>query len=148
MEEIIEYTKEWSLLSDMNDELYEDMESIPEGVIKLVYGNAPYKWIPFLHDSGGNHIGIDLGPDKKGTVGQIILFGRDENIKRLAANSFSEFIENYIDELSNGNFAIVKDELTVISPLKDRKGNVILAKREDYQWAMKACLEGRGCSVR
>lgn len=125
IEEIITCTKEWSSLSDMNEELSKNMVSLPAGFIKPVYGNAPYKWIPFIHDGGGNHIGIDLGPDKKGTIGQIILFGRDEDTKRLAANSFSEFIEDYIYQLKKGNFGLFKVNVTAISPLKDRRGHVI-----------------------
>ncbi|MFZ6645044.1 SMI1/KNR4 family protein [Undibacterium sp. TJN25] len=50
------------------------------------------KWIPFSDDYGGNHLGIDFDPDENGTIGLVIIFGRDEDEKFLVASSFAEFL--------------------------------------------------------
>ncbi|GGC61133.1 SMI1/KNR4 family protein [Undibacterium terreum] len=66
------------------------MCSIPEGYVKPMYTNP--KWIAFTKDHGGNHIGLDLDPDIKGTMGQVIIFGCDEHEKRVLASSFTGFL--------------------------------------------------------
>ncbi|MES2073451.1 MAG: SMI1/KNR4 family protein [Pseudomonadota bacterium] len=75
---------------DTNEDLADSMSSKPEGHVKPVYSNP--KWIPFSKDYGGNHLGIDLDPDVKGIVGQVIIFGRDEDEKLVVAASFTEFL--------------------------------------------------------
>jgi len=87
---------------EMNEDCAEFMASEPEGYIKPYYTNR--KWIPLTHDWGGNHIGIDYDPDQKGTSGQIIAFGRDEDTKRLIAASFSEFISKLIISLKSAKW--------------------------------------------
>jgi cell wall assembly regulator SMI1 len=64
-------------------------KSFPEKAIKVKYINL--KWIPIFHDGGGNHIGIDLDPGVKGTLGQIINFGRDQNEKYVLAKDLEHF---------------------------------------------------------
>lgn len=64
-------------------------ESIPKEKIKKRYFNL--KLIPIFFDHGGNYIGIDLDPDKKGKKGQIIIFGRDEDKAYVLADSLNEF---------------------------------------------------------
>ncbi|MCW7490985.1 SMI1/KNR4 family protein [Leptospira meyeri] len=66
-------------------------ESIPKEKIKKRYFNI--KWVPIFFDHGGNYIGIDLDPDKKGTKGQIIIYGRDEDKTFVLADSLNEFFE-------------------------------------------------------
>ena len=90
---------------DMNNDCAEFMASEPEGFIKPVYTNR--KWIPLSHDVSGNHIGIDYDPDSKGTIGQIIKFGRDEDTKVLLADNFESFIKNFVLKLDG---AIWQDE--------------------------------------
>lgn len=80
--------------SAMNADCAEFMASDPEGFIKPLYCNRA--WIPFTHDGGGNHFGLDLDPDILGKAGQVIAFGRDEDTKRLLANSFELFVEDCI----------------------------------------------------
>ena len=106
--------KEWSNLQDMNDDkdFMEDFASEPEGFIKLLYANP--KWIPFTHDQSGNHIGLDFDPDSKGQSGQVITFGRDEEIKVVKAKSFSEFVEKYLQELSSLTWHLGKEEGWII----------------------------------
>ncbi|WP_426399488.1 SMI1/KNR4 family protein [Ralstonia sp. R-29] len=74
----------------MNADCADFMASQPEGFIKPMYTNR--LWIPLTKDWGGNHLGLDYDPDKKGSVGQVIRFGRDEDTKRLVARSFEDFV--------------------------------------------------------
>jgi cell wall assembly regulator SMI1 len=101
---VLEAQRLWAELVDMNDELAHAMSSSPSGWIKPVYANA--LWIPFAHDQSGNHLGIDLDPDAEGSEGQVIVFGRDENRKRLVAQSFEEFIDIFVEQLEAGNVVI------------------------------------------
>jgi cell wall assembly regulator SMI1 len=80
--------------TEMNEDCAEFMGSEPNGFIKPLYCNRA--WIPLTHDGGGNHFGLDLDPDILGKSGQVIAFGRDEDIKRLLANSFELFVEECI----------------------------------------------------
>ena len=79
---------------DMNEDCADFMASDPKGFVKAQYCNRA--WIPFTHDGGGNHLGIDFDPDDLGTVGQVIAFGRDEDTKRLLAPTFETFVDDYI----------------------------------------------------
>ncbi len=63
-------------------------------------------WIPFAHDCGRNHLGIDLDPGPGGTVGQVINFGRDEKRKFVLAPSLAAFLDWMLDELESGNYSI------------------------------------------
>lgn len=88
--------------SAMNRDCADFQGSEPVGFIKPVYCNKG--WIPLTHDGGGNHFGLDLDPDSLGTSGQIIAFGRDEDTKRLLADSFESFIEAGISWLKRATW--------------------------------------------
>jgi cell wall assembly regulator SMI1 len=75
----------------MNADCAEFMRSSPEGHVKAMYCNPA--WIPITHDGSGNHIGVDLDPDVRGQVGQIIAFGRDEDVKRVLAPTFEHLAD-------------------------------------------------------
>jgi cell wall assembly regulator SMI1 len=58
--------------------------------------NALYccpKWIPFIDLGGGNCLGIDLLPGPRGSVGQVILFGRDVATIRRVAPDLKTFLD-------------------------------------------------------
>jgi len=99
----------WYSLKDdgLNEELSDSMSSRPTGFIKALYLNP--KWIPLTFDYGGNHIGIDFDPDQQGKIGQIIAFGRDDDQKKLFANSFDEFIALFLEQLSCLKWSIDTD---------------------------------------
>jgi cell wall assembly regulator SMI1 len=101
VKEIMRQWDTWLALENdgLNEDLADSMESSPEGVIKPLYLNR--KWLPITHDHGGNHIGIDFDPDVKGKMHQIISFGRDEDTKKLKADSFEEFIGKFIGHLES-----------------------------------------------
>ncbi|WP_061958313.1 SMI1/KNR4 family protein [Cupriavidus pauculus] len=90
-----EIRREWDVWrsideDEMNADCADFMASHPEGYVKPLYTNR--LWIPLTKDFGGNHIGLDYDPDAKGTVGQVIRFGRDEDTKRVIADSFESFV--------------------------------------------------------
>jgi len=118
---IIGSWKTWYALKDdgMNEEFAGRMTSRPAGTIKKFYLNL--RWIPFTHDQSGNHLGIDFDPDVKGRLGQIIAFGRDENEKKLIANSFPEFLENYIRQLDQVEWSLDKTGWTISHETFGRK---------------------------
>ena len=96
---IDEIIKQWKIWHDIHQEelsgkyknLNQFCTSYPPKAIKVDYTND--KWIPFSHDNGGNHIGIDLDPDVAGKIGQIINFGRDEDNKIVIAENTQEFLK-------------------------------------------------------
>jgi cell wall assembly regulator SMI1 len=86
----------------MNEECADFMSSNPPGAIKPLYTNA--KWIPFAHDYGGNHFGIDFDPAEDGLVGQIIAFGRDEDQKQLKAENIEDFFSTLVSDLRKASW--------------------------------------------
>ncbi|MGE8468367.1 MAG: SMI1/KNR4 family protein [Pseudomonas putida] len=82
--------------------------SATPGAVQALYAN-PY-WIPFAYDYGGNHLGVDLDPGARGTVGQVINFGSDEEEKFVVASSVAAFMEWLVDQLESGNFAIREED--------------------------------------
>lgn len=81
--------------------------SCPPGAIHPVYSHPG--WIPLVTDNSGNHVGVDLSPAKKGTWGQVILFGRDFDTKFVLAPNWGDFLLIFAKDLENGNY-IIHDE--------------------------------------
>lgn len=73
----------------------------PEGAVDPAYINR--RWIPLTHDGSGNHIGIDFDPWPRGRIGQVILFGRDEDVKVVLAESLGAFLGWIAGLLESGN---------------------------------------------
>lgn len=90
--------------SEMLASLNRGATSVPPGFVRCVYANK--RWIPFAYDWAGNHLGVDLDPDDKGTFGQVINFGRDEERKIAIAPSIDAFVDWMVAELRAGNFRI------------------------------------------
>ncbi|HZZ79660.1 MAG TPA: SMI1/KNR4 family protein [Gemmataceae bacterium] len=63
-------------------------------------------WIPLTSDFSGNHIGIDLNPGPRGTRGQVIIFGRDDELHSVLALSWGQFLTDLADELQAGNWRL------------------------------------------
>jgi cell wall assembly regulator SMI1 len=82
----------------------EDCSSFPHDYVRQVYFDSA--WIPLTYDSGGNHIAIDLNPGPKGTRGQVIVFGRDDEFHTVLALSWGQFLTDMADELEAGNFRL------------------------------------------
>lgn len=79
----------------------------PEGAVDPAYINP--RWIPLTHDGSGNHIGLDFDPWPAGRIGQVILYGRDEDVKAVLAPSLGAFLEWIAGLLESGNFRLAAD---------------------------------------
>ena len=103
---------EWQMLAGLASEDFsdvdEDIVSIPKGHIKKNYANVSY--FPFSRDRGGNYIVVDLDPDEKGTKGQIVNVGSDEDTRYVIAPSLDDFLAFCIYQIDIGNYAIKDDE--------------------------------------
>lgn len=78
--------------------------SFPDGFVRPVYFDSG--WIPVTYDGGGNHIAIDLNPGPKGTRGQVIVFGRDDEFHPVLALSWGQFLTDLADEFEAGNYRL------------------------------------------
>lgn len=76
----------------------------PKGAVDPAYINPA--WLPLTSDGSGGHIGLDFDPWPNGRVGQVILFGRDEDVKVVLAESLGQFLEWVAGLLEVGNFRL------------------------------------------
>jgi cell wall assembly regulator SMI1 len=76
----------------------------PEGAVDPAYTNPA--WIPLASDGSGGHLGLDFDPWPEGRVGQVILYGRDEDVKVVLAESLGRFLEWIAGLLESGNFRL------------------------------------------
>jgi len=125
MERILEEWNVWKELLEANT--FEEEDSVytsnPDVEIKSDWWNI--HWIPFTYDGNGNHICLDLDPTKEGNYGQVIRIWHDEPERELLANTFTEWINEYADQLANKEF-IYSDDYGVIihkSELEDLEEN-------------------------
>jgi cell wall assembly regulator SMI1 len=76
------------------DEFVEVRDGDP---VKPLYMSAD--WIPFATDGGGNSLAADLAPEPAGAVGQIIVIGSDEDLRRVIAPGVPELLRLCADRL-------------------------------------------------
>jgi cell wall assembly regulator SMI1 len=76
----------------------------PQGAVDPAYINP--RWIPLTHDGSGNHIGLDFDAWPGGRLGQVILYGRDEDVKAVLAQSLGQFLGWIAGLLESGNFRL------------------------------------------
>jgi cell wall assembly regulator SMI1 len=86
--------------------LREAMESIPPGWVRKSYSQRG--WIPLIADKAGNYVGIDLNPGERGSVGQVIVFGRDFDTKVVlwkgdGPTGWAKWLASFVDELEIGD---------------------------------------------
>jgi internalin A len=90
-----ELKREWRNFDELSKSgmpsLDNSVNSIPIKRIKEQYINT--KHIPIASDGGGNFLCIDMDPDSKGTKGQIINIGRDENNRYVISENLSHFFD-------------------------------------------------------
>ena len=65
--------------------------------------------IPLTADGSGNSIGLDFDPWPGGRIGQVIIYGRDEDVKVVLAESLGKFLEWIAGLLESGNFKLDDD---------------------------------------
>ncbi|WP_322922403.1 SMI1/KNR4 family protein [Paenibacillus campi] len=131
-----EMVHEWKIWSDLQEEYADlgDHYSIPADWIQEQYINR--HWIPFCHDGGGNHLGVDLNPGPNGIVGQVINFGRDEETKFVIARDVGEFIRFMHHVLESGNYTIEQED-GIVCWMYGRDGQARLL-RDAQQYAFGA----------
>lgn len=76
----------------------------PDGAVDPAYINPG--WIPLTSDGSSGHIGLDFDPWPGGRIGQVILYGRDEDVKAVLAPSLGQFLEWIAGLLESGNFRL------------------------------------------
>lgn len=76
----------------------------PEGAVDPAYINP--RWIPLTNDGSSGHIGLDFDPWPGGRAGQVILYGRDEDVKVVLAESLGQFLDWVARLLESGNFRL------------------------------------------
>ncbi|WP_158996615.1 SMI1/KNR4 family protein [Pigmentibacter ruber] len=67
-------------------------------------------WLPFAQDGGGNFLAIDFQPAEKGKLGQIINFGRDEDVMYVIQTNFESILKLLVEKLRNGICVIVNED--------------------------------------
>ncbi|MFB9053888.1 SMI1/KNR4 family protein [Formosa undariae] len=92
-EDIYNEWKQWKdIYDDWTQEDLLDTYSTNEGKALLMY-TTPY-WIPFFDLENGNFLAFDFAPNTKGTAGQIIRFGADQEIGYIEADDLVSFFES------------------------------------------------------
>lgn len=76
----------------------------PQDAVDPAYINP--RWVPLTQDGSGNHIGLDFDAWPGGRQGQIILYGRDEDVKAVLAPSLGQFLHWFAGLLESGNFRL------------------------------------------
>lgn len=122
--------------------------SRPEGAIQAVYAHPG--WIPMAKDYMGNNIAIDLAPGSKGRVGQVILFGRDCDVKFVVASSWSAFLAMFVNDLESDH-VVVDEDVGVSGEMGQLKYVVDMENPEQqfsYLDTLKARIRRRDRAVR
>ncbi|SCU86724.1 LAFA_0E02652g1_1 [Lachancea sp. 'fantastica'] len=92
-------------------------DSVPPGATQPLYASPG--WIPLVTDNAGNHIAVDLAPGPKGHYGQIILFGREFDIKYVVAKNWGDFLLSFANDLEKGNWYIMDGDDDYLSGAGD-----------------------------
>lgn len=110
LEDVIDEWKFWREVDEdpttgANSALLTHMQSIPPRWIRKAYSQRG--WVPLVTDKVGNYLGIDLNPDEQGSVGQVIVFGRDFDTKVVMWRGEGEagwatWLASFAEDLENG----------------------------------------------
>lgn len=96
-----------SITSNWRQDLLAKQDCVPAGAIQRAYAHPA--WIPLVRDWGGNNLAVDLAPGPTGTWGQIILFGRDYDLKYVVARSWGSFLAMVADDLNSGKWFVEEE---------------------------------------
>ena len=83
--------------------------------------------VPFISDNLGNYIGIDFEVDENGVSGQIINYGENENLMRVFAYTFKDFIDGVL-VLENYNGKPFITDYLLSTEFDKKSDNMILNK--------------------
>ncbi|KAL6305367.1 hypothetical protein BKA93DRAFT_715096, partial [Sparassis latifolia] len=110
LEDVLEEWRFWREVDEdpatgANEQLRQVMQSIPSGWVRKEYSSRG--WIPLVADKAGNYLGVDMHPGEGGTVGQVIVFGRDFDTKVVmwrgdGAGGWAKWLAHFVDELESG----------------------------------------------
>ncbi|KAG5647166.1 hypothetical protein DXG03_001121 [Asterophora parasitica] len=110
LEDVLQEWRFWREVDDdpatgANHRLRQVMQSIPPGWIRKEYSQRG--WIPLIADKVGNYVGVDLNPDESGSVGQVIVFGRDFDTKVVlwrgdGPGGWAKWLASFVEELESG----------------------------------------------
>jgi len=114
-----------------------EQKSMPPNAIQAAYAHPA--WIPLVTDNAGNHIGVDLAPASEGSYGQVIIFGREFDIKFVVADNWGEFMLAFANDLEVGNWYLIDDSDDYFSGegelvFRDKKRN---GRVEEYLEVLK-----------
>ena len=98
LKDVVAQWKNWKSLEDDYSEEGNHF-SLPWAAIQERYINPG--WVPLSHDWGGNHLGVDMAPGPRGQVGQIINFGRDEDLKVVLAWNTQDLFRFLSEEIGS-----------------------------------------------
>lgn len=99
--------RSWRKIDKDNNDLKTGAKSYPSGAVQLDYANPA--WIPLTHDHGSGYLGVDLAPAAKGSKGQVITFGRNDEGHLVAASSWADFLTQLAGRLEAGKYALDKE---------------------------------------
>lgn len=101
---------EWRIWKGLEEEYANegDHYSVPAGWIKERYIDR--YWLPISKDWGGNHLGLDLDPDEMGRWGQVINFGRDEEVKYVIARTLTDLLQFIRDAAKERSYSVHQEE--------------------------------------
>jgi cell wall assembly regulator SMI1 len=102
--------KQWKILKVLLDKgtfATADADVKAVGPVRPVWWNA--RWIPFGFAANGDLICVDLDPAKGGTVGQIIVFLHDNEVRTCVAKSLTKWLDQLASDLAKGKVVIGAD---------------------------------------
>ncbi len=92
--------EEWQVWKELHDKaIFAESDVDADKGIKEKWWHTG--WLPISYDGNGNHYCIDLSPAEGGKKGQIIRVWHDSPEREFVANSFTEWIQNFVDDLEN-----------------------------------------------
>ncbi|PCH38155.1 hypothetical protein WOLCODRAFT_161341 [Wolfiporia cocos MD-104 SS10] len=110
LEDVLEEWRFWREVDDdpntgANLRLREVMQSIPPGWVRREYSCRG--WIPLVADKAGNYLGVDMNPAENGTIGQVIVFGRDFDTKVVmwrgdGPGGWGKWFSSFVDDIESG----------------------------------------------
>lgn len=141
-----EMQKEWDSWRDLEgyyqDLFSTDAISVPRGWIREVYTSRG--WLPFSKDYGGNALAVDLEPGPQGQRGQVIVCGRDYDIKQVLAPDLASFFQYFVSQIEQGAYDISEDDEVLIelpqtwTPRDPQAANWKTALPAAWQMALKS----------
>ncbi|ODV60296.1 cell wall assembly and cell proliferation coordinating protein [Ascoidea rubescens DSM 1968] len=114
--------------------------SIPPQSTQPVYCHRD--WVPLISDNCGNQIAVDLSPGPKGKWGQVIIFGRDFDIKFVIAPTWGDFLLTFAKDLENKNYIITHPDNNLIDDIYSGEGDLLyydntLKMQKNYLYVLR-----------